>query len=309
MAGVTDFPYRQILREMGCKLLYTEMVSAKGLTYGNKRTEELIQFSNKGYIGVQLFGSKPETMAEAARKVEVKFKPDIIDINMGCPAPKITKNGAGSALMKDPGLTADIVKAVVEAVQLPVTVKIRMGWNENNINALNISKIAEDCGVEAVTVHGRTRESYYKGKADWKIIKRVKETVDIPVIGNGDIFYPEDALKMFEYTDCDAVMIGRGVQGNPWLIKRTIEFIKEGSIPEEPDFDEKINLALKHLKKSIKYYGEDIAVPRMRKHLAWYIKGLPYSTNIRDKINHLNKYNEIKSLLTNYLNQLNDYQN
>ena len=309
MAGVTDYPYRQILREMECELLFTEMVSAKGLTYGNKRTEELIDFSDEGYTGVQLFGVEPDTMAEAASIVERKYQPDVIDINMGCPAPKITKNGSGSALMKDPEIAGKVTKAVVEAVQIPVTVKMRKGWDNERINAVQISKLAEENGAKAVTVHGRTREDYYSGEADWDIFKQVKETVDIPFIGNGDIFGPRDAAEMIENTGCDGVMIARGAQGNPWLLKRTIKYLESGELSSEPDSDQIINMALKHLRLAIDYYGEKVAVPRMRKHLAWYIKGLPYASNIREKVNKLNTYSEIENLCNKYQSQLEEYRN
>lgn len=305
MAGVTDYPYRQILREMGCELVYTEMVSSKGLIYGSEKTVNLVEFDRKGgKIAVQLFGEEPEIMAKAAKMVETRFKPDIVDINMGCPTPKIIKNGSGSALMKEPDLAGDIIEAVVNAVDVPVTVKIRKGWDKDNINAVQIAKIAEEKGASALAIHGRTREDFYRGNADWGIIKKVKENIKIPVIGNGDIFEPEDAKSMIELTDCDGVMVARGIQGNPWLIKRITFYLKNGTLLPEPDYKEKIEMALYHLYKSISYYGEKIGIPKMRKHIAWYIKGMPYSTTIKEKVNKLNKYKEIENILKEYLNQL-----
>lgn len=301
MAGVTDYPYRQILRDMGAEMLYTEMVSAKGLVYGNKKTVELIEFDDRGYMGVQLFGAEPEIMAEAARIVEDNFAPDLIDINLGCPAPKIVKNNYGAALMKYPELTAEIISSVAEAVDLPVTVKMRKGWNEANVNADEIAKISEENGAAALTVHGRTREEYYSGKADWEIISRVSELVDIPVIGNGDLFSPEDVVAMIDETGCAAVMLARGVQGNPWLIKHSILYLEEGKIIKKPNYFEKINIVIEHLEKAVSYYGEKRAIPLMRKHLAWYLKGMAYSTNIKQKLNHLTDLEDVKNLLNDYL--------
>lgn len=302
MAGVTDYPYRQIVREMGCELLYTEMVSSKGLVYGSDRTASLLEYSTGegGLIAVQIFGEEPEFMAKAARLVVEKVHPDLIDINMGCPTPKIVKNGSGSALMKDPDLAGDIITAVVKAVQIPVTIKIRKGWNKEDVNAVEIAKVGESCGAEAVAVHGRTREDFYSGKADWSIIARVKENVKIPVIGNGDIFQPEDGAKMLKTTGCDAVMIGRGARGNPWLLKRTSHYLKTGELIPEPSSREKIKMALYHLQKARSYYPEKTAVRNMRKHLAWYIKGMPYATEMRNKINQLHSYQEVVKVLIEY---------
>ena len=304
MAGVTDYPYRQILRDMGAELLYTEMVSTKGLFYGNKKTAELITLDDRGYNGVQIFGAEPEIMAGAAKIVEREFAADLIDINLGCPAPKIVKNNYGSALMKDPELTADIVYSVVNSVKIPVTVKMRKGWNEDIINAVEIAEIAEENGAKAVAVHGRTREEYYSGKADWDIIARVKEEIDIPVIGNGDIFSADDAVEMRDMTSCDAVMLARGVQGNPYLVKNTISLLNSDEKIVSPNNSEKISLALEHLKKAVSHYGEKRAIPLMRKHLAWYVKGMPYSTNIKEEINHIKKYNSLKKLLVEYFRAL-----
>ena len=301
MAGVTDYPYRRILRDMGAELLYTEMVSAKGLVYGNQKTEELIDLDKKGYSGVQIFGSDPEIMSKAAYIVERDYEPDLIDLNLGCPAPKIVKNDYGSALMKYPKLTGDIVNEVNKATNIPVTVKMRKGWDENHINAVEIAKICEENGAKAVAVHGRTREEYYSGKADWSIIKKTKKAINIPVIGNGDIFSLEDADKIFEETNCDGIMLARGIQGNPWLLKKIkLKYEKDIDIAA-PDYENIINLAIKHLEIAVNYYGEKRAIPLMRKHISWYLKGLPHSTKIKDKINRLKTEEKVKEVLNEYI--------
>lgn len=305
MAGVSDYPYRQIIRDMGCQLLYTEMVSSKGIAYGNEKTEELVEYNKKdGFIAVQIFGEDPAFMASAAAHIQEKYAVNIIDINMGCPTNKIVKNGSGSALMKDLKKAGSLIKAVVTAVDIPVTVKIRKGWDDRHINAVETAMLAEEMGVKAVAVHGRTREEFYSGKADWQIIKAVKEKVHIPVIGNGDIFQPEDAVKMIEETNCDAVMIARGVQGNPWLIKRAVHAIKTGELLDEPTDREIIEMALYHLKKSVDFYAEKRAIPLMRKHLSWYLKGRPYSSKIKEKLNYLKSYRSVKEVLQDYLMKL-----
>ncbi len=302
MAGVTDLPYRNIVRKMGCELVYSEMVSSRGLVYGSEKTFDLMEFSSEdGYMAIQLFGDEPEIMAEAARIVEREVKPDIIDINMGCPANKIIKCGSGSALLKNPGLAGEIIKAVVEAVKIPVTFKIRAGWDQDNINAVDIALQGQEMGAAAVTVHGRTREQFYSGNADWEIIKKVKEAVSIPVIGNGDIFVPEDVRRMFAETGCDAVMIGRGCLGNPWLFKRAIHLLETGELLPEPDYQERIEMALYHLREAVAYFGEKRAIPRMRKHIAWYLKGMPHSAEIKEHINSLTTEEEVEETLKNYL--------
>ena len=305
MAGVTDYPFRQILRKMGCRLVFTEMVSSKGLVYDDDHTSDLIDFSrNDGLIGVQIFGNEPDFMAEAAEIVEMEYKPDLIDINMGCPTPKIVKNGAGSALMKDEKLAGQVMGAVVSSVEIPVTIKIRTGWDQKHINALKITQIAQNQGIKAVTIHGRSREQFYKGKADWDIIQDIAEESKLPIIGNGDIFSPEDALDKLENTNCQAVMLARGVQGNPWLIKRIIQYLKSGELIDKPTYKEVIEMAKIHLLKACDYYGEDRGIPKMRKHLSWYLKGMPYSTTIKDKINQTSDLKTLTDILNNYLLKL-----
>ncbi|MCG8512776.1 MAG: tRNA dihydrouridine synthase DusB [Halanaerobiales bacterium] len=306
MAGISDYPYRQLIREMGGQLLYTEMISSKGLVYGNERSRELIDFNRreKGLIAVQIFGEDPVFMREAAAILAVEYQPDLIDLNMGCPMPKIVKSGSGSALLQDAKRAGEIMAAVVNAVKLPVTVKIRAGWDRSRLNAVEIAQLAEEKGVKAVAVHARTRDQFYLGKADWQIIQLVKEKVNIPVIGNGDIFSPEDAGAMITGTGCDAVMIGRAVRGNPWLIHRTSHFLQTGEVLAEPDCPERIKTALSHLEGAVAYFGERLGIPRMRKHLAWYLKGLPHSTSIKERIFQLNQYQQVAALLKEYLHMI-----
>jgi len=284
MAGVTDLVFRKICREYGCGLVYSEMVSAKGILYNNKNTENMLQVADEERpAAIQLFGSDPEILADMAKKVE-KYA-DIIDINMGCPAPKIVKNGEGSALMKNPELIGRIVKKVSSAVTKPVTVKFRKGFDSSSVNAVEVGEIAEANGAAAVAVHGRTREEYYSGNADWDIIRDVKKHLNIPVIGNGDVTSPEKAKALFDYTGCDAIMIGRAAEGNPWIFKRTLHYINTGELLPEPSTEEKITLALRHLDMLVKYKGEYSAVREMRHHFGKYIRGIPHSAEARFYIN------------------------
>ena len=297
MAGVTDLPFRILCKEMGCGMVYSEMVSAKGIWYNNENTKKLLTVEQKERpTAVQLFGSQPEIMAAMAKKIE-NYDIDIIDVNMGCPAPKIVKNGEGSALTKNPKLVGEIVKAMVTAQKKPVTIKFRKGFDEEHINAVEIAKIAEQNGAAAVAVHGRTREQYYSGKADWDIIKAVKEAVSIPVIGNGDVFTPQDAKNMLEYTKCDAIMIGRAAQGNPWIFQRINHYINTGEMLPEVTTEQKVEKALRHARMLIEYKGEYIGVREMRKHISWYMKGIKGAAELREKINRANSYNEIEQLL------------
>lgn len=304
MAGITDLPFRILCKEQGADVMVTEMISAKALFYGNKNTLPLMQTEEEEEpIGVQIFGSEPELMGAMAHKIENKGF-SYIDINMGCPVPKIVNNKEGSALMLNPELAGRIVKEVSKAVSLPVTVKFRKGFDDQHLNALEIGKIAEESGAKAVTIHGRTREQYYAGKADWDIIKALKEEIKtIPVIGNGDIFTPEDAKNMLEYTGCDAVMIGRGSQGNPFIFKRTVEYLENGILLPEPTWEDRLDIAEKHMDMLADYKGEVIGIREMRKHLGWYIKGLPHSAEMRVKINATSGRENMRDVL-NYMREL-----
>ena len=300
MAGVTDRPYRKICMEMGCGLVYSEMVSAKGLYYNSANTEKLMDCdeSQRPYA-IQLFGSDPEIMGEMAKKIE-NMPFDIIDVNMGCPAPKIVKNGDGSAHMKNPELVMEIVEAMVKSQSKPVTVKIRKGFDDTCINAVDIAIMAQKGGAAAVAVHGRTREQYYSGKADWDIIKEVKRSLDIPVIGNGDITSPQKAKEMLDYTGCDAVMIGRAAEGNPWIFERTVNYIKTGELMPEPTAAEKAKVVMRHAEMLIDFKGEYIGVREMRRHLAFYTKGMPQAASMRGEINTVMNIDDIKKLVEKY---------
>lgn len=287
MAGVTDLPFRLLCRKMGAGLVCMEMVSAKAIFYNNKNTEGLLEIHPEEMpASLQLFGSDPEILAQMAARIQERpFS--VLDFNMGCPVPKVVNNGEGSALMKQPGLAEKILTGLVRAVKKPVTVKLRKGFDDSCCNAAELARIAEACGVAAVAVHGRTREQYYSGRADWDIIRQVKEAVKIPVIGNGDVNSPEDAKAMLEQTSCDGVMIGRAAQGNPWIFRDTVHFLETGSLPSPPSVEEKKRMVLEHAALQLQYKGEYTAVREMRKHLAWYTAGMPHSARFRQLINSM----------------------
>ncbi|MCC0663260.1 tRNA dihydrouridine synthase DusB [Clostridioides sp. ZZV15-6597] len=301
MAGVTDLPFRLICKEQECGLLYTEMINGKALCYDDENTKKMLKIEKEEHpVAVQIFGSEPDFMGRAA-EIMNEYPNEILDINMGCPAPKVVKNGDGSALMKNPKLAEQVLKAVVKNSKKPVTLKIRKGWDDNNINAVEIAKMAEACGINALAIHGRTREQYYTGKADWDIIADIKKNLNIPVIGNGDVFTIEDSINMLDKTGCDAIMIGRGAQGNPWIFKRINHYMNTGEILPEPTLNEKISTAIKHLKLAVEEHGEYVAVREMRKHIAWYLKGLRNSARLRDEINKIEDYQEVVSKLEYYM--------
>lgn len=298
MAGVTDLPFRLLCKEQGAGLLCMEMVSAKAILYNNKNTESLLEIHpDEPPVSLQLFGSDPKIVSEMAKRIEERpFS--ILDINMGCPVPKVVRNGEGSALMKEPKLVYDLVNAVVRAIEKPVTVKIRKGFDDAHVNAVEIAKIIEEAGASAVAVHGRTREQYYSGKADWEIIRQVKEAVHIPVIGNGDVTSGEKAIAMREQTGCDGVMIARGAQGNPWIFSELISYEENGSLPQRPSVDEIRETMLRHARLQIQYKGDYLGIREMRKHVAWYTKGIRGAARLRDEINKVESYEELEKILT-----------
>ena len=287
MAGVTDLPFRLLCKEQGVGLICMEMVSAKAIYYKNKNTESLLEIHpQETPVSLQLFGSDADIMSEMARKIEDRSF-SILDINMGCPVPKVVNNGEGSALMKNPKLVKEIVSKMSKAISKPVTVKIRKGFDEEHVNAVEIAKIAEDAGAAAIAVHGRTREQFYSGKADWEIIAKVKEAVGIPVIGNGDVTDAQSALKMMQETGCDGVMIGRAVQGNPWIFREILSQINDGINCPRPTMEEMRNMIIRHAKLLLEYKGEYTAIREMRKHVSWYTTGLPNSAKFRKHINEM----------------------
>ena len=301
MAGVTDLPFRTICKEKGCGMLYTEMINAKALCYDDENTKKMLRMDKDEHpVAVQIFGSDPEFMGKAAIIMN-QYPNEILDINMGCPAPKVIKNGDGSALMRNPKLAAEVLTAVVKNSEKPVTLKIRKGWDDDSVNAVEIAKIAEECGISALAIHGRTREQFYSGKADWDIIAEIKQAINIPVIGNGDVFEVEDAVNMLEKTKCDAIMIGRGAQGNPWIFNRINHYMKTGEILPEPTLEEKITTAIRHMNLAVADHGDYVAVREMRKHIGWYLKGLKNSAKYRDQINKITDYKEVIAMLEEYM--------
>lgn len=297
MAGVTDLPFRLLCKEQGAGLLCMEMVSARAIYYGNRNTEALLAIDERETpVSLQLFGSDPDIISEMAKRIEERpFS--ILDINMGCPVPKVAGNGEGCALMKNPALVEAIVSKTVKAIRKPVTVKIRKGFDQNHVNAVEIAKIAEASGAAAVAVHGRTREQYYQGKADWEIIRQVKEAVRIPVIGNGDVRSPESALSMLRETGCDGIMIGRGAQGNPWIFGQILHFLETGEEKAGPQTEQVKEMILRHARLLVEYKGSYTGIREMRKHVAWYTAGFPHSAKLRARVNEVESLEQLEGLI------------
>ncbi|MEK6698220.1 MAG: tRNA dihydrouridine synthase DusB [Nitrospirota bacterium] len=304
MAGITDLPFRMICRELGAGLVFSEMMSVEALIRDHKRTFSMLHTGPaERPVVFQIFGSKPKSLAEAARLVSER-EVDFIDINMGCPAPKVLKSGAGSALLRDIGLAKEIMSAVVGASNVPVTVKIRLGWDAKNIVAVDLAQTAESTGIAAVTVHGRTKAQGFSGHADWGMIKVVKGSVGIPVIGNGDVRSALDAKRMMDETGCDGVMIGRSIQGNPWIFREAKQYLETGVVPPHPSDEERKTMMLRHMNDVVKLLGEDIGVREMRKHLCWYTKGLHGGAEFRERVNHLSRLAEVKREIEEYFESL-----
>lgn len=301
MAGVTDLPFRLLCKEQGADLIYTEMVSAKGIIYKNKNTECLLEvLEEERPVSLQIFGSDPKIMAEAARMIEHRNF-DILDINMGCPVPKVVNNQEGSALLNNPKLIEAIVAEITSAIKKPVTVKIRRGFKEGEESAVEAAKAAEAGGASAIAVHGRTREQYYSGKSDIEIIKKVKEAVSVPVIGNGDILTPQDAIHMMNYTGCDGVMIARGARGNPWIFHQVKTYMQTGVIPAQPTVEEVIDMILRHARLQLEFKGEYVGMREMRKHVAWYMHGFPKAASLRNEVNEVQTLEDLHTLMERYI--------
>lgn len=303
MAGVTDLPFRLLCKEQGAGLLCMEMVSAKAILYKNRNTESLLEIDpRENPVSLQLFGSDPEIISTIAHQIEERPF-DILDLNMGCPVPKIVNNGEGSALMKNPKLAGEIIRETVKAIDKPVTVKIRKGFDDEHINAVEMAKIAEDAGAAAVAVHGRTREQFYSGKADWDIIRQVKEAVSIPVIGNGDLLTAEDVIAMEAQTGCDGFMIARGAQGNPWIFRQILHYFETGEHLAKPTLEEVTQMILRHARMMLEFKGEYIGIREIRKHAAWYTAGYPNSARLRVAINNVESFEALEELLINNLDE------